>query len=100
LHELSDDGQAQAGAAACRAPRQLRERLEQIQAFLVTDTRSGVFHLKQQMVLHVVLCAQPYGYAALIGKLHGVAHQVHQDLAQARLIALDVMRKAGRRVKL
>ena len=64
---------------------------------ILRNTDAGIFHVKMQHIAFVI--AYAHRHLPLLGKLHGVADQVPQNLAQTRAVGDHLMWQRQRRIE-
>ena len=100
LHQTSRDREAQSRSAelAADAAVGLRELIENIEQLVRRNARSAILHrdLKQELAGVNERSAHPYVHRSMLGKLHRIADQVGDDLADAQRIAGNLPRQIGR----
>src|SRR5690606_26586187 len=98
------DGEAEARAAepACDRGIRLAEAAKQLGFRLRRDADPGVDdrYVQDDLVVRTPALADADGNASAFGELDGVTHQVEQDLAKARRVALQPARNFGGYVRL
>ncbi len=99
LHQPAGDGEAEAGAAEAvqDAGIRLGEILEDVHLVLGrdADARIGDLHFEPQGAIFPGRAIHRHRHPARLGELHGIAHQVHQDLVEMLAAAAEVERGAG-----
>src|SRR5271154_305945 len=82
--------------AGCGAVR-LRESVENHMLLLSWNTNPGIADSEMKQDAAFILCLpfDVHGDFSLLGKLHRIAHEVHQYLAQPAHIAFQVFRYSG-----